>query len=254
MFGALLSFSEEGVKTPSAKMDLHTALETFAEVWVAANTQTAVNSEPGALKQTSLDDLPTMLPKEQLTETNTVSQTSDNSSKNSGSEGGERGLRDDTPVASPLHGSPLSSSVMLAAPQAASPKSVTATKSPSPKKPDSSQAQPGNRSLPIHCIIEQMNGAVNFENASSSPCDVCAVELDSYAILPATTPLRDLVRTALVKLGYTAVDAMNAKGAIQLKNWKPLAFDIITDNKLSTVDDILGELTNSATLRIRLSR
>lgn len=72
----------------------------------------------------------------------------------------------------------------------------------------------GNRSLPIHCIIEQMNGAVNFENASSSPCDVCAVELDSYAILPATTPLRDLVRTALVKLGYTAVDAMNAKGAM----------------------------------------
>lgn len=47
VFGALLSFSEEGVKTPSAKMDLHTALETFAEVWVAANTQTAVNSEPG---------------------------------------------------------------------------------------------------------------------------------------------------------------------------------------------------------------
>ncbi|XP_025091359.1 uncharacterized protein LOC112562349 isoform X4 [Pomacea canaliculata] len=212
-----------------------------------------LHSSRKALKQTSLDDLPTMLPKEQLTETNTVSQTSDNSSKNSGSEGGDRGLRDDTPVASPLHGSPLSSSVMLAAPQAASPKSVTATKSPSPKKPDSSQAQPGNRSLPIHCIIEQMNGAVNFENASSSPCDVCAVELDSYAILPATTPLRDLVRTALVKLGYTAVDAMNAKGAIQLKNWKPLAFDIITDNKLSTVDDILGELTNSATLRIRLS-
>lgn len=94
-----------------------------------------------------------MLPKEQLTETNTISQTSDNSSKNSGSEGGDRGLRDDTPVASPLHGSPLSSSVMLAAPQAASPKSVTATKSPSPKKPDSSQAQPGELSLNLFVCV-----------------------------------------------------------------------------------------------------
>lgn len=43
-------------------------------------------------------------------------------------------------------------------------------------------------------------------------------------------------------------------GAIQLKNWKPLSFDIITDDKTTTVDDILGELINSATLRIRLSR
>ena len=42
-------------------------------------------------------------------------------------------------------------------------------------------------------------------------------------------------------------------GAIQLKNWKPLTFDVITDDKSATIDDILREL-KEYTLRIRLSR
>jgi hypothetical protein len=42
-------------------------------------------------------------------------------------------------------------------------------------------------------------------------------------------------------------------GAIQLKNWKPLSFDVITDDKAATIDDILREL-KEYTLRIRLAR
>ena len=43
-------------------------------------------------------------------------------------------------------------------------------------------------------------------------------------------------------------------GAIQIKNWKPLTFDTITENPDATVDEILGDLTSVATLRIKLGR
>ncbi|XP_076325837.1 uncharacterized protein LOC143233466 isoform X4 [Tachypleus tridentatus] len=43
-------------------------------------------------------------------------------------------------------------------------------------------------------------------------------------------------------------------GAIQLRNWKPLAFDQITEMSDATVGEILGELAGIATLRIRLFR
>ncbi|ESO99167.1 hypothetical protein LOTGIDRAFT_173809 [Lottia gigantea] len=112
------------------------------------------------------------------------------------------------------------------------------------------------KSLPIHCIIEQINGVVSFDNVSSHsplPPTQNTVQLDSYAILPNSTLLQDLVKTALIKLGYSSSDTHNAKGAIQIKNWKPLEFDSICDNKHATIEDILGELTNVTTLRIRLS-
>ena len=38
------------------------------------------------------------------------------------------------------------------------------------------------------------------------------VDLDTYAILPGTTLFCEVVRTALIKLGYTAAEAMGAKG------------------------------------------
>ncbi len=39
-----------------------------------------------------------------------------------------------------------------------------------------------------------------------------------------------------------------------MKNWKPLTFDTITENPDATVDEILGDLTSIATLRIKLGR
>ena len=44
------------------------------------------------------------------------------------------------------------------------------------------------------------------------------------------------------------------QGAIQIKNWKPLTLDAITNNPQASIDDILSELTNVATLRIRIAR
>ncbi|XP_055954844.1 DNA-binding protein SATB2 [Patella vulgata] len=127
-------------------------------------------------------------------------------------------------------------------------------KSASPKKTDTNSTQLANaKSLPIHCVIEQINGVPSFDNTSSLTAVPDNIELDSYAILPNSTLLQDLVRAALLKLGYSSVDAINAKGAIQIKKWKPLCFDSISDNTQATIEDILGELTNVATLRIRLA-
>lgn len=70
---------------------------------------------------------------------------------------------------------------------------------------------PGAKSLPIHCVVEQTSGAVSFDDDGSSHY---TVELDSYAILPCTTLFSELVRAALVKLGYNSTESMNAKG-----NW-----------------------------------
>ncbi|GLG94716.1 DNA-binding protein SATB2 [Gryllus bimaculatus] len=80
------------------------------------------------------------------------------------------------------------------------------------------------------------------------------VETDSYVIIPANTAFHDLVAVALARLGYPTDSASAAKGSVVIKNWKPLNFDKITDGAQATVEDILGELTTVATLRIELYR
>ncbi len=50
-----------------------------------------------------------------------------------------------------------------------------------------------------------------------APCDAVSnactgVDLDTYAILPSNTLFSEIVRVALVKLGYTAAEAIGAKG------------------------------------------
>lgn len=41
---------------------------------------------------------------------------------------------------------------------------------------------------------------------------------------------------------------------IQIKNWKPLALDQVTDDKRTTVGEVLGDISTFVTLRIRLYR
>lgn len=181
-------------------MDFHAAMETFAEAWVAANTQTVVNPDGQPVKQpVSSEELPTQLPRDQLQAIKT-----------------------------------------------------TPTKTPPGPSQQHSPSATSTKSLPIHCIIEQTSGQPSFETSSNETSTQNAVELDSYAILPGTTLLSECVRAALMKLGYSSAEAMGAKGAIQIKNWKALTFEAITDEKTATIEDILGELTQVATLRIRI--
>ncbi|GLG94717.1 Uncharacterized protein GBIM_01864 [Gryllus bimaculatus] len=108
------------------------------------------------------------------------------------------------------------------------------------------------RSLPVHCVVEAVaalggDGKLGWKRRP-------VVETDSYVIIPANTAFHDLVAVALARLGYPTDSASAAKGSVVIKNWKPLNFDKITDGAQATVEDILGELTTVATLRIELYR
>ena len=75
------------------------------------------------------------------------------------------------------------------------------------------------KSKPIHCVIEHASPPsrpVTPPSAkSNAPCE-SNVELDTYAILPSNTLFSEIVRVALVKLGYTAAEAIGAKGRFTL--------------------------------------
>lgn len=43
-------------------------------------------------------------------------------------------------------------------------------------------------------------------------------------------------------------------GAVQIKNWKALDLEQIADDELTSVEDMLGDLSNVATLRIKIIR
>lgn len=43
-------------------------------------------------------------------------------------------------------------------------------------------------------------------------------------------------------------------GTIQIRNWKPIPFEYITDNPNSTVEEIFGDISTASTLRILLTR
>lgn len=62
------------------------------------------------------------------------------------------------------------------------------------------------KSIPIHCIIEKTLSKLSRDDHQLT------VDVDSYAIVPHNTPFADIVRTALIKIGYTSVEASRAKG------------------------------------------
>ena len=79
-------------------------------------------------------------------------------------------------------------------------------------------------SLPIHCIIEHDYCAQENESPPGEP-------VDSYAILPGTTLFSEVVHNALLKIGYTATEAIGAKGEF-------LSFDIFLIQRSSSIISI----------------
>ena len=59
--------------------------------------------------------------------------------------------------------------------------------------------------MPIHCVVERV----------SAPGKEFTVDTDTYAILPGSTLFCEVIRSTLVKIGYPAADAVNAKGKKQ---------------------------------------
>lgn len=108
----------------------------------------------------------------------------------------------------------------------------------------------GRASIPVHCVVERISSpgssgpttsptlagtgtvdapggsaaapatpsplgttsSANVESSQSSICSSSVIEQDSYAIMASDVLFPDLVRTALLKLGYTAAETVGAKG------------------------------------------
>jgi hypothetical protein len=266
-------------------MDFQSMMETFAEAWVAANTQTPLTeaAEQGLLLSSSLGLSGQSLEMPFETSSSVRRQIRDNCSSQvlgqSSSQSSQQTSNTDDESASPLNSSPSFG--------------ATDFKSGIPSN------TLGRTSIPIHCIVERISApgsnatsssgvastggnssatavtqALNqsstatlgsgqtcgttssstVDSSSSAICSSAVVEQDSYAIISTGVLFIDLVRTALLRLGYSASETVGAKGVIQLKNWKPLTFDQISDSVEATVGDILGDIASVATLRIRLYR
>uniref|UniRef100_A0A2R5LCP9 Putative satb1 matrix attachment region binding protein n=1 Tax=Ornithodoros turicata TaxID=34597 RepID=A0A2R5LCP9_9ACAR len=202
-------------------MDFQSAMETFAEAWVAANTQTPLTEAAEAQSLTINSG-----------GNSTAPPTGGGGTTTGGGSGGG-GVPGSGPATPPLppHGSPAEDQD----------RNSSSCEAPTTSRPSSSLA---GKSLPVHCVLERVPSP---QTENQQPC----VEVDSYAIVPCAALFSDLVRTALSKLGYSPCEATCAKGVIQIKNWKPLAFEQITELPEATVGDILGDL-QGATLRIRL--
>ncbi|XP_067142565.1 homeobox protein dve-1-like isoform X2 [Centruroides vittatus] len=202
------------------RMDFHSVMETFAEAWVAANTQTPL-TEAAEAQGLSLSPANIGIG---LNSSNSLGELFDRREHDGLIEIGSRAPIVRSPIHSPEHrfGGKFYSNL---------------------------SSLNHSKSIPVHTIIEQVQGTPHTDNtAGLQP----TVELDSYAIVPTTIRFNELVRTALLRLGYSAAETVSAKGAIQIKNWKQLSFEQITDMNDVTVGEILGELSNVATLYIRL--
>ncbi|XP_018326965.1 uncharacterized protein LOC108738187 isoform X2 [Agrilus planipennis] len=203
-------------------MDFQSAMETFAEAWVAANTKSApltdLNPQSHAIALTRNCKTPPPA---------------------------------STPAASHLSGRDSTESVCTPVPPRSTNSIESAVSSPSAKEEFDHAKSGSSKSLPVHCIVESIS--IIEESKVSQPWRKrCLVETDSYVIIPVGTPFQGLVQAALLRLGYSAECATTAKGLVVIKNWKGLNFEQISDDPLITVGDILGELTAVATLRIQI--
>ncbi|XP_022241680.1 uncharacterized protein LOC106459322 isoform X2 [Limulus polyphemus] len=213
-------------------MDFQCAMETVAEAWVAANAQTTLSVTGAKEGQQSILSIQTSMAT--TNSSGPVVTLQDLSERREhvqdGSESGES-----SGICS--HLSHLTSPTVLG-----DYRTIHNSRMP--------VLGPG-KALPVHCVVEQAPAQYSSTSGDSTQL---SVELDSYAIIPISTLFTEVVQMALVKLGYSASEAVGAKGAIQLRNWKPLAFEQITEMSDATVGEILGELAGIATLRIRLFR
>ncbi|CAL1541982.1 unnamed protein product [Lymnaea stagnalis] len=155
-----------------------------------------------------------------------------------------------SPPAPPNPRAPATEVPLTPRPPKVSPPPLSHTlQEPPPKKSSSSAAKSSSsRSLPIHCVIEQAES----EDDAASMETQASVILDTYAILPGATLFSEIITASLSKLGYSSGETTGAKGGLQLKNWKTLSFSAVTDHTEATVEEILGEITSVATLRIKL--
>ncbi|XP_066600824.1 homeobox protein dve-1 [Prorops nasuta] len=230
-------------------MDFQSAMDTFVEAWVNANTKTdQVQSQALALthkasspaRPSSVSSLPRSPQSHQSQQSQAQNSTTQAST-----------------------GHPHQSQTPLSAPQ--TPFSVHNQHSSKPAEVNASPKQEGfdlsksasntGKNLPVHCVVETIHNIVESHvTGSRENWRRPQVETDSYVIIPVAMPFQDLVGEALVRLGYSSDLIPSARGSIVIRNWKPLPMEKVADGPLLTVGDILAELTSVATLKIQVYR
>lgn len=148
------------------------------------------------------------------------------------------------------------------------------------------------KSIPVHCVVMNtttpcyLSDAVMISSAASATGGGDGgggggakagdeVDVDSYAIIPASTLFTQIVPVVLRKLGYSDDVIFNATGIkdasnlsrpgdvislsfptgwLMMKNWRPLSLTQIASSERETVGGVLGELTTVATLRIYIRK
>ncbi|XP_033199281.1 SATB1_N and homeodomain domain-containing protein dve isoform X3 [Bombus vancouverensis nearcticus] len=227
-------------------MDFQSAMDTFVEAWMAANTKTdQVQSQALALThKTSPPSRPSSVSSLPRSPQSHQSQQSQPQS---------------TTQLPPVH--PHQSQTPLSTPQtpfAAHNQHPKQEANTSPKQEGfdlSKSTSSTGKNLPVHCVVETIHNIVETHVSNSREnWRRPQVETDSYVIIPVAMPFQDLVGEALVRLGYSSDLIPSARGSIVIRNWKPLPMEKVADGPLLTVGDILAELTSVATLKIQVYR
>ncbi|XP_015188574.1 PREDICTED: uncharacterized protein LOC107072831 [Polistes dominula] len=230
-------------------MDFQSAMDTFVEAWMAANTKNdQVQSQALALthktsppsRPSSVSSLPRSPQSHQSQQSQQQSTPQPPSSTHP--------HQSQTPLGASSHQTPFST-------HSQHPKQEITT---SPKQEGfdlSKSASSTAKNLPVHCIVETIHNIV--ESHASNARENWRrpqIETDSYVIIPVAMPFQDLVGEALVRLGYSSDLIPSARGSIEIRNWKPLPMEKVAEGPLLTVGDILAELTSVATLKIQVYR
>jgi hypothetical protein len=94
---------------------------------------------------------------------------------------------------------------------------------------------------------------VVVESVRPQHCLTCSHDgqpiLDTFAIVSGQTQLSQLVDTVLSALGLPQL-IQDSRGFIQINNWKPLAFEAVTDNQDELVSNLFKEISSNVTLKI----
>uniref|UniRef100_A0A7E4VXT0 Homeobox domain-containing protein n=1 Tax=Panagrellus redivivus TaxID=6233 RepID=A0A7E4VXT0_PANRE len=102
-------------------------------------------------------------------------------------------------------------------------------------------------------IVDMFPVRVLVETVRPQHCLSCSHDgqpiIDTYAIVSGQTVLNQLVESVLGALGMSQLIA-DSRGLIQVNNWKPLAFDTITDNPDEPVGNLLKDISSNITLKI----
>ncbi|XP_035719582.1 uncharacterized protein LOC118440528 isoform X2 [Vespa mandarinia] len=230
-------------------MDFQSAMDTFVEAWMAANTKNdQVQSQALALthktsppsRPSSVSSLPRSPQSHQSQQSQQQSTPQPPPSTHP--------HQSQTPLGASSHQTPFSAHNQH-------PKQEIVA---SPKQEGfdlSKSASSTAKNLPVHCVVETIHNIV--ESHASNARENWRrpqIETDSYVIIPVAMPFQDLVGEALVRLGYSSDLIPSARGSIVIRNWKPLPMEKVAEGPLLTVGDILAELTSVATLKIQVYR